>query len=391
MSKFKVQGVGLDTTNIVYKPVNDYFYFFDYVLTSVKANNEAQIKDYIKGASLITYIDFLDKSDDAILYHLEQLERDMVDLLLVDAKCDFSKYADTLSAMVDRGMVESIGIYGPASVDRIKEIQEVLPDLKYVGLDFCPLSFDADIMNYLREQEGVDILGFNPFGGKLSAQGVINSFSVPYLLSFSAYYSTIVFLSGRDIFTAAEERAYLLDLIDTEATEIYSLDKSVSKLYKPMKQVVGVSLKLDPNHTLPIPTDTDLYSYQDLELVLGKAKREINDLDYVVAGPEDQAYKYYRLFKPAEDDGTDESIIALIKPVIMTILKDENPDSEINLLKISSNIFVFNITKVEIGGWLRKKVKKTEYKNYLLSVSNKELEFCEIEMARSASDKTLES
>ena len=132
MSKFRIEGVGIDTTTLEYLPGEDFE--FQYIFTSISSNNENIVRDFSKNAALVTYIDFLDKSDEAIISHLELLERDTIDLLLVDSKCDFIKYADTLSSCVDSGQVDTIGIMEPESVERIKEIQEVLPNLKYIGL-----------------------------------------------------------------------------------------------------------------------------------------------------------------------------------------------------------------------------------------------------------------
>ena len=145
MAKFRVEGVGLDTTTLEYQPGEDFE--FQYIFTSISSNNENIVKDFSPGAALVTYIDFLDKADEAIISHLELLDRSIVDLLLVDAKCDFLKYADVLSSCVSLGSVDTIGIYGPESVDRIKEIQEVLPNLKYIGLELCPLNFNYEVVS----------------------------------------------------------------------------------------------------------------------------------------------------------------------------------------------------------------------------------------------------
>ena len=152
MSKFKIEGVGLDTTTLDYSPSEDNV--FGYLCTSVLSNNEHEIEEYVKscsGSPLVTKIDFIDRSSEALGLHLDQIGREMVDLLLVDAKCDFLKYVEELSFLVDHKYVDVIGIYNPESVERIEEIKSVLPNLKYIGLDICPLNFNYEIISWAKD------------------------------------------------------------------------------------------------------------------------------------------------------------------------------------------------------------------------------------------------
>ena len=183
MSNFKIKGVGIDTTKLDYAPSEEFE--FDYVFTSITANNEVYIKNLSKYAQIVTYINFLDKSDEAIREHLDLLDKDSIALLLIDANCDFIKYADTINSCIDLGYVEEVGIYGPTSIERVKEIQEVLPSLRFVGLEFSPLNFNYELISWMVENN-LELIGFNPFGGHISAAGMIDAFTVPYLLEFSS-------------------------------------------------------------------------------------------------------------------------------------------------------------------------------------------------------------
>ena len=356
MSKFRIEGVGIDTTTLEYLPGEDFE--FQYIFTSISSNNENIVRDFSKNAALVTYIDFLDKSDEAIISHLGLLDRNIVDLLLVDSKCDFVKYADTLNFCIDSGQVDTIGIMEPESVERIKEIQEVLPNLKYIGLSFCPLNFNYDIISWALENE-IDIIGFNPFGGHISSAGIIDSFSVPYLLGFASTYSKLLFLSGRDLFTAADGRDYVSELIDKESNPIYELKKNVNKLYKPLKKTVNVSVKLSPDFTLPIDNPRSIFS------------------------PEEVAPK---------DTESDENRIALLKPRIIDFLELEYPGWNIEFSKIGDRVLVFNLTKIEETKILKRK-KTVDTKNYLFSIVSGELDFYEInpEIPQSANNEDLNS
>ena len=381
---FKIEGVGLDLTTLDYSPSEDNE--FGYLCTSITANNEDAISEYVRqcyGSPLVTKIDFLDRSSEAVGLHLDQIGRETVDLLLVDAKCDFVKYADELSFLVDRGYVDTIGIYNPESVNRIKEIQTVLPNLKYIGMDICPLNFNHEIISWAYE-EAIQIVGFNAFGGHISSQAIIDSFSVPYLLEFFAYYVTLGFLSSRDIFAAGQDRDYLENLIGEEVKnpKMYSLDKSVFKLIKPIKKAVEVSLKLDSNHTIPLGFQDTLYNSEELDIRLGKAYEETKDFDVEVGSIEDDIYNHYRDFIVPEDTESDLAILSLFRPHVVDTIKyyySESDGWEVRSSRAGEKLFVITAIKPHFWGFgIFKRLDGSEMKNYMLYINNKSLEFCEL-------------
>ena len=379
MSNFKIKGVGIDTTKLDYAPSEEFE--FNYVFTSITANNEVYVKNLSKYAQIVTYINFLDKSDEAIREHLDLLDRDSIALLLIDANCDFIKYADTINSCIDLGYVEEVGIYGPTSIERVKEIQEVLPSLRFVGLEFSPLNFNYELISWMVENN-LELIGFNPFGGHISAAGMIDAFSVPYLLEFSSAYSTLLFLSGRDIFTAEEDKGYVMQLVDEEMREDYSLNKSVSKLYTPMKKVVGMSLNLTKSYTLPIDNPAALFDPSEVVIKLGPAVYEVEDAVIELGSVEDKVYRFYEDFKTPYDTDSDLAIISLIKSKIITILRNEynsgEDEWEITMTKVADHVFIINLTKPIIKGKLFKRLKGMDTINYLLAVYNKSLEFCRL-------------
>ena len=385
MAKYRIEGVGLDTTTLEYLPGEDFE--FQYIFTKLSGNNENIVKDFSKYSALVTYTDFLDKSDEAIMSHLELLDRSIIDLLLVDAKCDFKKYTDVLNSCISSGSVDTIGVYGPESVERLKEIQEVLPNLKYIGLEICPLNFNYEVVSWAQEN-GIEIIGFNPFGGRISAAGVIESFSVPYLLGFASYYSKLLFLSGRDLFAAADGRDYVTELIGAEEEEpIYDLQKSVDKLYKPLKKSVHVSVKFDSTYTLPVDNPRSIFSPSELVLKLGKEEKKVADeIEIVPDSVEDNVYSYYGQFTPPQDTDSDEIRMALLKPRIIDFLELEWPGWNVEFSKLGERIIIFNVSKIYEKKFLKKR-KPAEYRNYLFSITNGELEFHQLfssEIAQSA-------
>lgn len=381
MSNFKIKGVGIDTTKLDYAPSEEFE--FDYVFTSITANNEVYIKNLSKYAQIVTYINFLDKSDEAIREHLDLLDKDSIALLLIDANCDFIKYADTINSCIDLGYVEEVGIYGPTSIERVKEIQEVLPSLRFVGLEFSPLNFNYELISWMVENN-LELIGFNPFGGHISAAGMIDAFSVPYLLEFSSAYSTLLFLSGRDIFTAEEDKGYVEQLIGKESSDdIYKLEKSISKLYKPIiRGSIGVSLKLGLNHILPLHNQEAIFRPDELEIKLGDPIEEVRDFDVLLGSVEDVVYDYYGSFKTPDDTDSDEAMIALTKGHVMDILSLEyGEDWTVTFNKIGDKLFIINLSKPTFKGkWLFKRLVGSESVNYIYSINNKSLEFCKLEL-----------
>ena len=397
MSKFKIQGVGLDTTNLDYSPGEDME--FDYLYTSILANNEEAIYDYVvqcPGAPLVTRLSFLDRASEAVGLHLDQIGRRMIDLLLVDASCDFVKYADDLSALVDFNYVDVIGVYGPKTPERLEEIKTVLPNLKYIGLELSPLNFNYEVVKWARDNE-VDIIGFNPFGGHISAQGVIDSFTVPYLLEFFGAHTTLGFLSSRDMFSARQDKDYLMKLVDKEMEnpKLYNLEKSIYKLYKPIKKAIGVSLKLDLNHVLPLGFSDTLFDPSDLDIKFGDAMVDTRDLDVLVGGIEDEVYNYYQEFKTPEDTDSDLAILALFRPHVKDLLINRLPGWIINENRAGEKIFVYSAVFVSYRGrGIFRRIKETKTRNFLLYINEKSLEFCELfvpENNESAEKKELDS
>ena len=238
MSMYKIKGVGLDTTNLDYvADVGE----FDYLHTSISANNGLIVRGILEEsiATIITSIDFLDQIKIAVNNHLFELGREKLDLLLINSSCDFEKYADQVQELLDSGLVDQIGIKNPNSPEEIKRIMKTVPKIKYISLELCPLNFNYEVVKFCEDND-IDLLVFNPFGGYISAPVLIDSFTIPYLLNFAAYYGTIVFLSGREI-SSNSQRQYLEPLIDSdvENESLYQLTKSVKRLVKPIKKMVN--------------------------------------------------------------------------------------------------------------------------------------------------------
>ena len=263
--KFKIQGVGIDTLNITYDPSFS-TEKFDYIYTSLTANNERLIGEWVNSMRptppLIVYSEFIDSVVPILKEHLEMLGRAKTQLLLLNAEKVIGAKKEWLDEL-NLGPIDNLGIQCPKDVEELKKASEVLGrEIKYVALPISPLEFQYDVLEYCKENK-ITVIGLNPLGGELSAPRNIRSFSLPYLLSFCAFHSDIVIVSGKELVKAEENYEYLTSLIGAECGEEFDLKKSISKPVKEIKKAVWTSLDME---------DGDIIPYNDPSLLVDSAK-----------------------------------------------------------------------------------------------------------------------
>lgn len=386
--KFKISGIGIDTSEINQRIPENALDDFMYVHTSINSGNETVIHGTInQGATLITTIDFLDKSDIAIESYLQELNRSSIDLLLIDSNCKVEDYVDLLNNMIISGMVKEIGISNPSSVRDLEYIMKSFSEISCISLDICPLHFPWSIINYCKNKD-IKILGFNPFGGKVNASRLIESFSVPYLLSFSAAYSDIVFLSGRKLNIIDDEVSYLLDLIDKEYDKEFSMSQDINKLLNKPKRAINTTLVISDDLEIPYNSREIIFSFPELKFGIGDKKYiklpeenrdNFDELETLV-------YKYYDSFSGGPvDNNTPENTLTILRPRILDLTRVQYIGEEgwiVFCTKISEQAFVISaVRKSEEKKFLRKSVEKTEQKNYILYFNGSNFLFRKLENA----------
>lgn len=343
---FKIQGVGIDLTNVSYSPsylegITSDLYFF----TNPGSNNDYVVSDFVKShpeCPLITSIDFLDEY--LLREHLNILGRDKTDLLLINSSCDILGEIDLVKELSLLVTDNNVGIkfIGSTSTEHLEEIKSVV-DFKYLMLDFCPLNFNYSVIKWC-ESNNVKIIGSNPFGGKLSSQVVIDAFTVPYLLNFSSNYSELVVLSGRDLYYLGEEVRYLVNLIGTESSPRYILKKSVNKLVKPLKKMVGVSIKVDDNTIIPYDYPEMIYSEADLDISLGAATLKISDS---ISNEEEEIREYIDSLQiPINID--DKNLLSLVRYRILEYMKANFIESNISLCRAGNTEVIIKVENKNI-------------------------------------------
>lgn len=383
MTNFKIQGVGIDTTSILVKPwKEDDGEIYDYIHTSISANNDFLISDYTKsqpGAPLITTIDFINNPERAILGHLLELGREKVNLLLVSATAlenNLGIITEIIEGLKTSGVIEEFGISCPTSVDQIKKIEEAYGDkIKFISLNLCPLNFDYDIVEYTKENN-IDILSFNPFGGYISAPSVISSFTVPYLLGFSSTYATVMFLSGRDLLSSLSSRNYIREyIVGKETSTKYVLKKSISKLSKPLKKVVNTSLIMN-DLVIPYNIPTLMYPPEEIKMVLGKTETNIPEKEKssgigTETSVEESVYNLLGITEFPSDISLEDRY-AITRYQVLGVIRTTYPKSqgwEINMINLGDKTLGIGVVrKVSKKMGLLKKKKEEEFNYFLLSV-----------------------
>lgn len=383
--KFKIQGVGIDTSTIITKPwLEEGGEIFDYIHTSISANNDFLLSEYIKnqpGAALITTIDFINNPERALLGHIIELERKKIDLLLVSGDAlenKINEFDEIIKSLKTSKLIEEFGISCPSSVEQIEKISKAYSgNIKFISLNICPLNFNYDIIEYCRSNN-IDILGFNPFGGYISAPGIINSFTIPYLLAFSSTYSTILFVSGRDLFSAIDCREYIKNnIIGSNTSSRFILKKNVSRLYKPFKKVVDTSLIIDDKTTLSYNIPTVMYPLSDICITLGKTYNIIpKKEDTTRTNIEKEIYDLLDITE-FPDNCSQENKYAISRYQILGLLRVKYPKEDgwtMNLVNIGDKILgigvVRKIKEKKSKFWKGK--TKEEYNYFLLAVPDKD-------------------
>lgn len=396
MENFKIKGVCIDTSNLSYIIYSGGVGDFNYVHTSLRSNNDTILTEYVgkvlKDAPLITTTTFLDKLNTALVGHLEVLDRKNIDLLLIDSECKISDHIVDIKEVLDNGLVSQIGVRVSSKRDNVEELEKIIEELKsimlvkYIALDVCPLNFDYNIITWAREKD-LKIIGFNPFGGRYSSGIVIDSFTIPYLLGFSANYCDIVCLSSNDIYGSTDCLKYLSQLIDTESHPKYTLKKSIHKLVKPLKRVINTSLKISDNFIIPYNNSEAIFNPQ--ELLLDFKATDLVNTQEVTDELIPKISDYIKLVSKPED-GDIKDYFTILCPKVYLLLKSIlGKDWKIVATPITDTITVFVTSRlIKRKKWYNFKKDELVSRAYALCQAGDDIVFLSLGNAFNNSSKS---
>ena len=253
-------------------------------------------------------------------FHTRHFKKTKIDLLLIPCDKDIEKYGEDLKGLMIGDYVENIGLKFPKNLKELESAKEKLEasgiELKYIALDICPYNFDYPIIKWCNEN-GIHIIGFNPFGGFKSCGCMISSFTAAYLLGFISNYATLVFLSGRNLEISYDSKIYLESLIGKDTSPKYILRKSVKKLVPGFGEIISCGIVLKPDFIVPIELPEYLFPFDELRISYGKSIPETDhefwDLDTNTI-EDDMINTYGDLRKP--EDGNDVDFLSIIRPKV---------------------------------------------------------------------------
>lgn len=380
---FKIQenGVGLDLTHLNYCPESSVLENFKYIHTSTDCVNDNILANFIdqdvKTLQLVTEISCVTRMGQVLLSHLSALDLDWVDILEVPADCDWSEdTVDQLKNLVDSGLVYEISIKNPKTVDRIEEIKQLLSEkslyISYVSLDICPLNFNLDIVEWCKKEENdIDLIGYNPIGGYINHPNLLNSFSAPYLLGFAATYCSIVFLSSRDLYKSIQSAKYLKELHNEFSDSMYVLKKTVNKLQRPLKKVVYTSTILGTNVSIPYETPDFVPTDEDSILInLGKPLESLPIVDEY-NDPYTEFEKEINEFLSSLSypiDASEKTKFCLAKNQIINYIRTKYPGYDILCSMINDTTIAVMATSEGVSGNWFKRTKVTYTNSYLIAM-----------------------
>ena len=362
--KYRIKGTGLDTTDLYEIPSQG----FDFYNIDLRSNNGFLLKG-IPG-SIVCTVWTLDNLKIALEGLLKEIEKPVINILLISTDCKMEEDdLENLRDVLESGLVESIGLSYPSTLENLIEKITKLKKLivpSCIALNLSPIYFQYDIIEWLSKNEYLQIISFNPFGGKLSAENCIKCFSVPYLLGFSSKYSDLVFLSSGNIDRAYENLEYLNLIKDREEEDedIYNLNISVNSLIKPFKKVIETGIKYE-DLVIPFNNPDLLIHPSELLLSLNKITPSVQKSSPEIEEIKQTLLEY--ISASVSYTGNNLDYLSCVRPLLVKNLKEMG--WEVNQAKLSEGIVMLKIKKILKEKRLLGKSKKVDISyNILLTV-----------------------
>lgn len=312
MSKFKLQGLGLDLRNPIHEisPVSiekltpeDRDVKVDYAMIDLLDPFPHRSVDILQqitvnGGVLVVYID-LKKFSSGLDPFSESLE-------LFEAWKDgewgiMSTSTTILFENLPEGEWEGIKEWKEkkdityigltiSTVDKEKVLGELQrweslwgkkPEV--IARPISPLHYSVDLEEWIKLGEPVT-LGLDILGGKMGQATLEEIFGIQYLLAFASYHSQAVLLSNPGVETRGQlewMRALIGKELEGKTGEKFDVTKSISKIPKTPKKLIYESFELplgENSWTIPVGFSDILYSYSDTKFSFTAPKVNISSL-----------------------------------------------------------------------------------------------------------------
>ena len=263
LTKFSIENIVLGTRDLGAMTSKFLLKSFDYIETSISYNNDFELGPILNNKTkIISSISSLDQYDVLLKYHLIWLKRNIIDILLVDAKGSW-KNEDFLSLSEKKNdLFLELGLTNVESIDDIKKIQNLGITINWVDITINPTYFNFDLIYYLKENN-IKIISHGILGGYL-AKTNIEIYSLQFLLSFAAIYSDLVCISGRCCEEVMLNRTLLESCVGKEIDDalkpLYLFSSSRIVRRAPLTSLPLYRYFSAGNFTLKLKGNKDLFS-----------------------------------------------------------------------------------------------------------------------------------
>lgn len=413
MKMFKLQGTGLDlrnpTKNMI-TPLKDDratdfgVKYIEYVLIDLLEGKEWYTGELVEdsilnGASVIAYVDMskLPKTDDKDEFKilselLEEWRTSSVNSSTLNVKLlalenvpegKVINQKEWMGENIELGLVIQTPLEGKEILDKWKMIFGEYP--KNVFRPISPLLYSPEFEEKLANEK-IITWGLDWNGGDLSKEVEYSAFTKSYLLSFSAFHSSVVLIPTH-IGAGVDEVSQLEFLQPLKFREMrekedakFILKKSVSRLVKKPKKVVHESINI-LDWKLPVENSSLINHYQDLIFSFSSPTKKFEKSEwmkkYIMGDIELNMLDLISNLKP-EAKLSEELYWRYLTMLGYDFLRSQfiKPDEEnlweMEVYEPSQHVLMFSLTKYKKRNWFTRNLPKEveDSKFFLLAMDN---------------------
>jgi hypothetical protein len=340
MNKNKIKGVGLDCSSLSYRPSPEFLP--DYLYLDPLSNTSLYLEGLTEGRELIVVSGKRDLIDGV----LSDLGRSEIAVLLLPT--DQIDEWDDIKGLLDEFRVESVGISRPENLEQLMKATEKIKKVivpSYLSLPLSPIHYQKELIDWA-EQEGLEIIGTDYDGSWINSANVINSFSLPFLLSFAAAHSHLVLLPSRDLVGTENQRAYLEELIGEETGKETEMSNTVLHSPKQLPKLIHTAITSESGI---IPYENPYYLISPSELmtrmkeIKPKIEGEMGKSDDIVKQVMKSVADFNSFILPPTNSQLE--YLSMVRPKLVKELKKAfGEKARIEQAKIGETTFLISVT-----------------------------------------------
>lgn len=253
---------------------------FEWVELSIDRNNDFELGPVLKKnreIKVISTISSLSDYETLLGYHLKWLNRESLDILLVDSRGSWND-DDLLRLWTDQnGYYKSFGLANVESKSDIERALSVGVKPEWVSMVLNPTYFNLELLEFLKENK-IKIISHEVLGGSKMAKTNIEIYTLQFLLGFAALYSDMVCLSSHSAEEAIMDKTVLMSFtgqgITDEIKSVYVFSSSRMVKRSPHKKL--------PLYQYFVSSLGDIFKYtgpRDIQLTSLSLEEDLEKID----------------------------------------------------------------------------------------------------------------